>query len=296
MSSLKAPRPTPRPSALHLAGLLTLALASCGLPEYRMLVTNIPKDGNKLEVAAYVQATPTSEGALPSDRIVADIPSSRTDLTVSVNLRGLYNSPDSAVFAAIVRDVGGCITAVGHSDRAAPSPTVADIEMPLLVPRFPAASRQRCGTTGPILLDVQRQEQGPYGKTDFRLLIAGWDLAPSDQVTVKSLIVLQPTDCQFKSCTDRCPEIISCLDAAGAPIQCRTGCSLSTTVDYMSPGRLILHIPEKQNLVQDTGVGESLSKDSATLSTMRGSPFQVTILRASQSQSSSYTEPKATQP
>ena len=64
----------------------------------------------------------------------------------------------------------------------------------------------------------------------------------------------------------------------------------------MSPGRLILHIPEKQNLVQDTGVGESLSKDSATLSTMRGSPFQVTILRASQSQSSSYTEPKATQP
>lgn len=33
--------------------------------------------------------------------------------------------------------------------------------------------------------------------------------------------------------------------------------------------------------------------ESATLATMRGSPFQVTILRASNSQSSSYTESKA---
>ena len=296
MSSLNAFRPTPRPSALHLAGLLTLALASCGLPEYRMLVSNIPQDGKALEIAAYVQTTPTSEGALPSDRIVADIPSGRTDLTVSVNLRGLYNSPDSAVFAAIVRDVGGCITAVGHSDRAAPSSTAADVELPLLVPRFPAASRERCSATGPILLDVQRQEQGPYGKTDFRLLIAGWDIAPTDQVTVQSKIVLQPTSCQFQTCTDRCRDTVPCLDAAGGTVQCRTGCQLTTIAEYQGPSRLILHLPEKDNVIQDWAGGRTPIKESATLATMRGSPFQVTILRASKSQSSSYTESKATQP
>lgn len=293
MSRLNALRKTPRSSALHLAGLLTLAAASCGLPEYRMLVSNIPKDGKALEVAAYVQATPTSEGALASDRIVADIPSGRTDLIVSVNLRGLYNSPDSAVFAAIVRDAGGCITAVGYTARAAPSPTVADVELPLLVPRFPALSRQRCSTTGPILLDVQRQEQGPYGKTDFRLLIAGWDLAPTDQVTVQSQIVLQPTSCQFQSCTDRCRETVSCLDAAGGPVLCRTGCTLTTIAEYLGPSRLILHIPEADNVVQDWAGGRTPIRESATLATMRGSPFQVTILRASNSQSSSYTESKA---
>ena len=296
MPSLKAPRRTPRPSALHLAGLLTLASASCGLPEYRMLVTNIPKDGKALEVAAYVQATPTSEGALPSDRIVADIPSGRTELAVSVNLRGLYNAPDSAVFAAIVRDVEGCITAVGYSDRAAPSPTVADIELPLLWPKFPAASRQRCSATGPVLLDVQRHEQGPYGKTDFRLLVAGWDVAPTDQVTAKSLMVLQPTSCQFKSCTDRCRDTVSCLDAAGGTVECRTGCTLTTIAEYLGPSRLILHIPEADNVVQDSAGGRTLIKESATLATMRGSPFQVTILRAATGQSSSYTESKATQP
>ena len=296
MSSLNAFRPTPRPSALHLAGLLTLALASCGLPEYRMLVSNIPQDGKALEIAAYVQTTPTSEGALPSDRIVADIPSGRTDLTVSVNLRGLYNSPDSAVFAAIVRDVGGCITAVGYSARAAPSSTAADVELPLLVPRFPAASRERCSATGPILLDVQRQEQGPYGKTDFRLLIAGWDIAPTDQVTVQSKIVLQPTSCQFQTCTDRCRDTVPCLDAAGGTIQCRTGCQLTTIAEYQGPSRLILHLPEKDNVIQDWAGGRTPIKESATLATMRGSPFQVTILRASKSQSSSYTESKATQP
>lgn len=296
MSSLNALHPSPRSSTSHRAGLLTLALASCGVPEYRMLVTNIPNDGKSLEVAAYVQATPTSEGALPSDRIVADIPTGRTDLRVSINLRGPYNAPDSAVFAAIVRDVGGCITAVGTSARAAPASNVADVELPLFVPRFPGASRQRCSATGPILVDVQRQEQGPYGKTDFRLLIAGWDIAPTDQVTVQSKIVLQPTSCQFQTCTDRCRDTVPCLDAAGGTVQCRTGCTLTTIPEYVGPSRLIVHLPEKDNVIQDWAGGRTPIKESATLATMRGSPFQVTILRASTSQSSSYTESKATPP
>ena len=69
-----------------------------------------------------------------------------------------------------------------------------------------------------------------------------------------------------------------------------------TIAEYLGPSRLILHIPEADNVVQDWAGGRTPIKESATLATMRGSPFQVTILRASKSQSSSYTESKATQP
>ena len=291
--TLATPRQSHKDQIRYVAAVFAMGLASCGLPEYRILVSQIPSDGKKLEIASYVQPAGAPVGTVPGDRISADIPSSRRELRVSVNLKGSYNFPESAVFAAIVRDAAGCISAIGSSVCALPSGTVADIELPLFLPRFPSASLQRCSATGPVVVDVQRQEQGPFGRTDFRLLVGGWDFSPEDQVTVRSMTALKPEVCQSPSCTGRCRDTVACTDRSGLMIQCRTGCTMITTAEFDSPGRFIVHVPDAANVVQDSAGGAAELTESATLAIMRASPFQVTIHRPMTGQSSSYTEPKS---
>jgi hypothetical protein len=283
---------------------LCLALPGCGLPEYRIFVSNIPSDGAKLEAAAYLPSGQAggqaggqgNAGVLPTDRIAADLKSGQGSVAVTVNFGGPYEKLEKAVFSAIVRDAKGCISAVGTSEPAAPSSSVADLNLALFAPRFLAASADRCAASQPIIVDVQRQEQGSYGKTDFRLLVSGWDFAPDDVVTVKSTIQVPEQFCQYSTCTSRCSSTLSCVDAAGTPGACRTGCTMITTVEYVAPGRFMVHIPESANRIANTAAGDAVETVPVTLAEMRATPFQVTISRPASGRLTTFTEQKVEKP
>lgn len=281
---------TPR---LVFALALGLAVGGCSLPEYRLLVSNIPSGATKLEAAAYLLDNPPTSGRLPSDHFDVKIPGDRSELSVTVNLQGQYDKPDLTVFSGIVRDSASCILATGNSPPQPPSSTVADLPLMLMPIPYPKAAMDRCKTSGPVVVDIQRQEQGSFGKTDFRLLVSGWDFMPSDTVTVKSKHPIPSTMCQFTSCKTRCPDTVDCLDpATGAPATCQSGCSVEFTLEYASPGLFIVRVPETGNTITDAAPPPrfTYSKLSTNLTAMRGSPFAITVSRAAGTPSSSFVE------
>lgn len=266
-------------------------LGGCSLPEYRLLVSQIPSASQKLEVAAYLPEVAGQKSALPTEHITADVKSGSTSMTLTVNLQGAYEKPKEAMFAAVARDSQGCVVGFGSSLPSEPSSVVADVELGLMVPNTPSSSQERCSAQGPIISDVLRQERGHYGESDFRFVVRGWNLEPNDQWIAKSKYVINSRLCTLKSCQDICRDTVACKDDAGAPATCRTGCQLVVLPEYVNPGITILHIPESENIIVDFAGGRTAIKDVTSLSGMRASPFEITLNRPTTSQTARYIEP-----
>ena len=271
--------------------LVGVSLFGCSLPEYRLIVSSIPSAAQKLEVAAYLPQVSGQSSAVPTDQISADVKSGSTTMTLTINLEGAYEKPKQAVFAAVARDAQGCVVGLGTSLPAEPSSVVADVELGLWKPKVASASRERCSATGPILSDVQRQERGHYGQSDFRLNIRGWNLDSKDRWTVKSKYIIDSTRCLLASCRNVCQDTIGCRDAAGGMATCRTGCQLVVSPEYVNPGLTVLHISDADNQIADMLPGDGFRVEAVSLSGMRGFPFEITLSRPTGGQTARYTEP-----
>lgn len=284
-------------SKKRLALLVSLAgglvVSGCSLPEYRLSLANIPDETTHLSTAL---AIPQADGAaplIPSERVESDWLDHKSPFRITVNLLDKYDHPPSAVFSAIARDAANCIVATGTTDPVSPSTTVADITLGLKQPTYPRAIQGRCASDGPLVLDILREEAGPFQLTNFRLIARGWDFQPTDQITVTSLVQIPSYVCRNSGCKGRCPEALdACADpTTKADTTCQTSCSVVVQPKFNGVGQWTIEVPEAGNSIEDPPASGALccTLQSTNLTTMRGSPFRVTITRKGGT-SSTYTE------
>ncbi len=258
----------------------------CSLPEYKLLVSNIPEGSTRIEAAIYL---PQSSKLL-RDQVSAEIPAGKVPLSVLLDLQGTVDQPERAVFGVATRDASGCITATSNTAPVAPSQSVADVPVRMIPLVNPSAATDRCNKSPPILVDVQREELGYFGNADKRLLLGGWGFVPTDQVTIKSQIQFSQTLCRSQ-CRMRCPDVKPCSNS-NLGTMCQTGCSLTGTMEYAGPGLLLLHLPEQ------TGVQEppppppqmTLARLDVSGAELLGSPIAVTVTAADGSAVTTFVE------
>lgn len=267
--------------------------AACDLPEYRLHFSGVPSEASKLQLAVYLP--PSADET--SGRVAAEMPDvalreSKPEVSTTVNLKGEFQMPKGAVFAAVARDAMGCIVATGNSQVTAPSSSVADVSLPLSALPYPTAVANRCAAEGPVAVAIQRQEQGLYRKTNFRLALSGWGFLPDDQVQVTSRIQIVDSQCGAE-CRALCPEYHTACDfgVMSRSMACYTGCRLTSQVEFYSPGLVYAHLPEESNSIPtEVAVGSEGLTTSISFATLRGSPFRVVSTRKQGAGSASLTE------
>jgi hypothetical protein len=269
-----------------LAGIL--CDGGCSLPEYKLLVSNIPGSSTLIEAAVYLPDSST----LLTEQVSAVIPTDKAQLTVSVNLKGAYDQPARAVFGVVSRDAAGCITASGTTVPVAPSSSVADVPVRMTPLLSPSAATERCRAKPPILVDVQREERGYFGKTDFQLQLSGWGFSPTDKVTVKSQLLLPKTSCLSK-CSARCPEVRPCTSPSTGAM-CQTGCTLVGTMEYVGPGLLLVHLPEQLPVEEPPPPPPMMALSNLYISGAQlvGNSMIVTVSSADSSSVTTFAEPR----
>ena len=270
--------------AIGVAG--SLGELGCSLPEYKLLVSNIPEGSTRIEAAIYLP----QPAKLLRDQVSAAIPAGKVPLSVLLDLQGTLDQPERAVFGVATRDASGCITATSNTAPVAPSESVADVPVRLNPLVNPSAATDRCGKTPPILVDVQRGEQGYFGNADKRLLLAGWGFVPTDKVTIKSQIQFSQTLCRSQ-CRMRCPDVRPCSNQnLGA--MCQTGCSLTGTMEYAGPGLLLLHLPEQAAVEEPPPPPPqmTLARLDVSGAELLGSPIAVTVAAADGSAVTTFVE------
>lgn len=277
------------------AAVVTLpTLTACAIPEYRLTVNNIPAGATELRMAAFLLGMTPDTYASPQEQVSTPIPANRTSLSTTISLGPNLGQPTNTVFGVVARDGAGCILATGETTPAQPSASVTDIALQLAAIHYPTAAPDRCRSDGPIIADVLRQERGVFGRTDFHLLIRGWGFLPSDMNQVFSEFPIPDGQCRFSSCTARCTGTVDpCSPPPGfSGTTCRSHCSMVSTLEYVAPTLAILHLPEDGNVVSNTPPPKSglAISDQFALSTLRASPFSVTMTRADGTSPSTYTE------
>ena len=275
-------------SILHGA-ILVVGVAGgmgCSLPEYKLLVSNIPEGSKRIEAAIYLPQS----GKLLSDRVSAEIPAGKVPLSVLLDLQGTIDQPERAVFGVATRDASGCITATSNTAPVAPSQSVADVPVRMIPLVNPSAANDRCNKNPPILVDVQREELGYFGSADQRLLLGGWGFVPTDKVTIKSQIQFSQTLCRSQ-CRMRCPDVKPCSNP-NLGTMCQTGCSLTGTMEYAGPGLLLLHLPEQAGVQEPPPPPPqmTLARLDVSGAELLGAPIAVTVTAADGSAVTTFVE------
>ena len=275
-------------SILHGA-ILVVGVAGgmgCSLPEYKLLVSNIPEGSKTIEAAIYLPQS----GQLLSDRVSAEIPAGKVPLSVLVDLQGTIDQPERAVFGVATRDASGCITATRNTAPVAPSQSVADVPVRMIPLVNPSAANDRCNKNPPILVDVQREELGYFGSADQRLLLGGWGFVPTDKVTIKSQIQFSQTLCRSQ-CRMRCPDVKPCSNP-NLGSMCQTGCSLTGTMEYAGPGLLLMHLPEQAGVEEPPPPPPQMTLARLYVSgdELLGAPIAVTVTTADGSAVTTFVE------
>jgi len=275
-------------SILHGA-ILVVGVAGgmgCSLPEYKLLVSNIPEGSKRIEAAIYLPQS----GKLLSDRVSAEIPAGKVPLSVLLDLQGTIDQPERAVFGVATRDASGCITATSNTAPVAPSQSVADVLVRMIPLVNPSAANDRCNKNPPILVDVQREELGYFGSADQRLLLGGWGFVPTDKVTIKSQIQFSQTLCRSQ-CRMRCPDVKPCSNP-NLGTMCQTGCSLTGTMEYAGPGLLLLHLPEQAGVQEPPPPPPqmTLARLDVSGAELLGAPIAVTVTAADGSAVTTFVE------
>ena len=275
-------------SILHGA-ILVVGVAGgmgCSLPEYKLLVSNIPEGSKRIEAAIYLPQS----GKLLSDRVSAEIPAGKVPLSVLLDLQGTIDQPERAVFGVATRDASGCITATSNTAPVAPSQSVADVLVRMIPLVNPSAANDRCNKNPPILVDVQREELGYFGSADQRLLLGGWGFVPTDKVTIKSQIQFSQTLCRSQ-CRMRCPDVKPCSNP-NLGTMCQTGCSLTGTMEYAGPGLLLLHLPEQAKVQEPPPPPPqmTLARLDVSGAELLGAPIAVTVTAADGSAVTTFVE------
>lgn len=243
--------PLPSSGSVLTFALLLANLSGCSMPEYRLMVSSIPADAVRLEVAPYLMMP--GGGTIVPDPISTDGIAGRTEYKMTVDLLNDNDHPDRAVFSAIARNAKGCIIATGSSESLVPSSAVSDvpIELTLVTPRM--GRSDRCKTTLPIIANVLRQELGPYGGSAFQLRVAGWGFLPTDQIIIRNSIPTTVTEINpAKSWWDANCLISSgtgCLSAPGPlTTYCFSQCKLPNPKSiYSGPGLFQVQLPAQLN-------------------------------------------------
>ena len=258
----------------------------CSLPEYKLLVSNIPEGSTRIEAAIYLPQS----GQLLSDRVSAEIPAGKVPLSVLVDLQGTIDQPERAVFGVATRDASGCITATRNTAPVAPSQSVADVPVRMIPLVNPSAANDRCNKNPPILVDVQREELGYFGSADQRLLLGGWGFVPTDKVTIKSQIQFSQTLCRSQ-CRMRCPDVKPCSNP-NLGSMCQTGCSLTGTMEYAGPGLLLMHLPEQAGVEEPPPPPPQMTLARLYVSgdELLGAPIAVTVTTADGSAVTTFVE------
>ncbi len=258
----------------------------CSLPEYKLLVSNIPEGSKRIEAAIYLPQS----GQLLSDRVSAEIPAGKVPLSVLVDLQGTIDQPERAVFGVATRDASGCITATSNTAPVAPSQSVADVPVRMIPLVNPSAASDRCNKSPPILVDVQREELGYFGSADQRLLLGGWGFVPTDKVTIKSQMQFSQTLCRSQ-CRMRCPDVKPCSNP-NLGSMCQTGCSLTGTMEYAGPGLLLMHLPEQAGVEEPPPPPPQMTLARLYVSgdELLGAPIAVTVTTADGSAVTTFVE------
>ena len=230
---------------LPLLGLAAGLIAGCGLPDFRIELSNIPSSTTSLEVLVFPNtattlSTPKTLEPLP----VASVPSTGK-LTFTLDLVDDLDKATSVVSVA-ARDSSNCIVAVGSADSMG-SPTGLQVRVvPLeLLPLKPPVTSDRCRPKSDeaTLLPVQRRTQGAYKSAEYQFLLYGWNLHGTHAPVVKSTAPVL-----YGGIYNNLPPALACDPSAciGVPtaggVMCKTGCTLDTTPIVLGSALITLNV------------------------------------------------------
>lgn len=230
---------------LPLLGMAGGLIAGCGLPDYRIELSNIPSSTTSLEVLVFPNtattlATPKTLDPLP----VTSVPSTGK-LTFTLDLVDDLDKA-TAVVSVAARDSSNCIVAVGSVNTmgAAPALQVRAVALDLFALKPPVTSdRCRPKSGESTLLSVQRRTQGPYQGAEYQLLLYGWNLHGTHSPVVKSSAPVV-----YGGVFNNAPPALACDSSSctGIPmaggVMCKTGCTIDTTPTTLGSALIMLSI------------------------------------------------------
>lgn len=265
------------------AGLACLALGvvGCGLPEYRLNITQLPPGTASIEGAVFLTATDGTKGTLLSDHFSLNVGDGKTSASVTVNLTGKYDQHKQANFGVIARNASRCVIGTGSVMGAESSTTVGDIEVRLDGRLTTLAAGTTCEPKSTEIVSVERQEDGLYGQTKFQLRLRGWGLSPDDKIEVRSQRAVSPCGGD-KTCEARCP-----TTPPGTPTGTRTNCLMVTRPIYESPTKWMIELPNDENSLASS-LSEQITVEA--LAQFRVSPFCVYLTPAGKTGALLYRE------
>ncbi len=284
-------RPFRKPRTQRKWALLLLALlgSACSLPEYKLMVGNIPKNSTEVDVLVYLPGSSNQ----PVTQVNSTFAAGTASRTISINLKNGFDSPDRAVFGVISRDAAGCITGSINSVPQIPSSVVADVELSLVPVRYPKGADQLCRKVAPVAVDVEREEVGYFPNTGYHLLLSGWGFSKTDKVTIKSQLQLDEKRCAG-ACAMRCPESVTCSMTGVGPGKCQTGCWIKGNVEYIGPSLLSVIIPDQgqEDVIEVFAPPPPLNPiiRNYSFKELLGMPLTATVARSDGTQASSFAE------
>lgn len=264
-------------------GWIGLFLFGCQVPEYRIQVTNIPKDTAELQVAAYVQ------GAIAADSPSFAVTGPRASFTFGLDLSGVPEG--EAALSVAARRADGCLLAVGTSAAVPPSSTGSDAPLQLVAPD-PAVATTVCKAATPVILAVIRSQQGPLQSIHYSLLVQGWGFQPTAKVSIQSTASVQcaaGSACN-SACTSACVGPGMGMGGPGSGT-CLTDCAVvadESEIVHSGPALIQVNLDPNKNILQlppAPGSGGQFVQPIDLLQLL-SQPLRLTVKNPDQSQSS----------
>ncbi len=248
-----------------------MSVAGCGLPEYRLNITQLPPGTASIEGAIYLTDAIGTKGTLLSDHFSLNIANGKDSAIVTVNLTGKYDQHKQANFGVVARNDNHCVIGSGSVMGAESSTTVGDIEVRIDPRVTTLAAGTICDPKSAEIVSVERQEDGLYGQTKFQLRLRGWGLSPDDKIEVRSQRFIAPCGGD-KACEARCP-----TTPPGTSSGTRTNCLMVTRPVYESPTKWMIELPNDENSLASS-TAEQMTVEA--LAQFRVSPFCVSVTPA----------------
>ncbi len=165
----------------RLLPLALAALSACGLPDYRVEVSQVPRGTVTLEALVFPEpmgsaSSPTAPKTVDPFPVTTIPSTNRLSFTLDF-VDDLDKKP--TVVSVAARDASGCIIGVG-SARAEPPDSSLKVTPVLLdlVELEPPVTSDRCRPKAgeATLLSVMRRNIGAYMGTEYQLQLYGWNL------------------------------------------------------------------------------------------------------------------------
>lgn len=268
--------------AIGLHGWLGWSLLGCGVPEYRIQVTSIPKDAAQLQVAAYVG------GAIAADSPMFAVTGPRDSFTFGLDLS---REPEGlATISVAARGADGCLLAVGTRTDVPPSSTGTDAALALVEPE-PAVPAEVCRAASPVTLAVVRSQQGPLQSIRYSLLLQGWGFQPTATVAIRSTASVQcaaGSACN-SACTAPCTGNGIGMGGPGNGV-CLTSCQVvadPSDIVHRGPALIEVNLEPAKNILQlppAPGSGGAFVQPIDLLQLL-SQPLRLTVTNPDQSQS-----------